>query len=70
MVRVWAPMACRANSQSGKLVPGSPLALEGMPPTARLVAGIVCLSPALADPLKGAIIAHVLGNTEDAGLNL
>ena len=28
------------------------------------------LSPALAEPLKGAIIAHVIGNMEDAGLDL
>ena len=70
MVRVWARMACRASSQSGKLVPGSPLALEGMSPTDRLVAGIVCLSPALGEPLKGALIAHVVGNMEDTGLNL
>ena len=70
MVRVCAPMACSANSQRGKLVPGSPLALEGMPPTARLVAGIVCLSPALVGSLRVAVVTLVVGNMKDEGLNL
>ena len=41
-----------------------------MPPTDGLLAGIVCLSPALADPLRDAVVAHVVGNIEDEGLNI
>ena len=51
------------------IVPGSPSALEGMPPTDGLLAGIVCLSPTLAGSLGDAIVAHVVGNMEDEGLN-
>ena len=47
------------------IIPGSPIALEGMPPTGGLLAGIVCLSPAL-----GAVDTHIVGNMEDEGLNL
>ena len=50
------------------IIPGSPVALEGMP-TDGLLAGIVCLSPALAGPLRDAVAAHV-GNMEDEGLNI
>ena len=52
------------------IIPGSPIALEGMPPTDGLLAGIVCLSPALACSLRNAAVAHVVGNMEDAGLNI
>ena len=52
------------------IVPGSPIALEGMPPTDGLLAGIVCLSPALVHPLRSAVVAQVVGNIEDEGLNL
>ena len=52
------------------IVPGSPVALEGMPQTDGLLAGIVCLSPTLAGPLRGAVVAHALGNMEDEDLNL
>ena len=48
--------------------PGSPIALEGIP-TDGLIAGIVCLSPALAGSLRDADIAHV-GKMEDEGLNI
>ena len=51
------------------IVPGSPAALEGMPPTNGLLAGIMCLSPTLAGLLRIAIVAHV-GNMEDEGLNI
>ena len=51
------------------IIPGSPVALEGMP-TDGLLAGIVCLSPDLVGSLKGAVVAHVVGNMEDEGLNL
>ena len=47
----------------------SPIALEGMP-TDGLIAGIVCLSPALAGSLRDADIAHVVGKMEDEGLNI
>ena len=51
------------------IIPGSPVALEGMP-TDGLLAGIVCLSPALAGSLRDAVVAHVVGNMEDEGLNI
>ena len=44
------------------IIPGSPIALEGMPPTDELLAGIVCLSPTLAGPLRNAVVTHVAGN--------
>ena len=44
----------------------SPVALEGMPPTDGLLAGIVCLSAVLAGPLRGAVVTHAV----DEGLNL
>ena len=69
MARVWAQMACRANSQSGNIIPGSPITLGGMPPTDGLLAGIMCLSPTLAGSLRDAAVAHVIGNVEDEGLN-
>ena len=50
-------------------IPRTSIALEGMPPTDGLLAGIVCLSPTLAGSLRDAIVAHVVGNMED-GLNI
>ena len=50
------------------IIPGSPIAFDGMP-TDGLLAGIVCLSPALAGPLRDAVVAHV-GNMEDEGLTI
>ena len=52
------------------IVPGSPIALEGIPPTDGFLAGIVCLSPALVHALRGAVVTHVVGDMEDEGLNL
>ena len=52
------------------IVLGSPVALEEMPPTDGLLAGIVGLSPTLAGSLRGAVDTHVVGNREDEGLNL
>ena len=52
-----------------KIIPGSPTALEGMPADG-LLAGIVCLSPALAGSLRDAVLAHVAGSMEDEGLNM
>ena len=48
----------------------SPVALEGMPPIDELLTGVVCLSPALAGSLRDALVAHVVGNMEDEGLNI
>ena len=52
------------------IIPGTPIALEGMPPTGGLLAGIVYLSPALVGSLRNAVVAHVVGNLEDEGLNI
>ena len=51
------------------IISGSPITLEGMPPTDRLLAGIVYLSPTIAASLRDAVVAHVVGNMEDEGLN-
>ena len=52
------------------IIPGSPISLEGMPPTDGLLAGIVCLSPALVGSLTDTVVAHVVGNMEDESLNI
>ena len=52
------------------IIPGSPVALEGMTPTDGLLTSIVCLSPALAGSLRDADVAHVVGNRDDEGLNI
>ena len=52
------------------IIPGSPIALEGMSPTGGLLAGIMCLSPALVSPLRSAVDTHIVGTMEDEGLNL
>ena len=54
----------------GNIIPGSPIALEGMPATDGLLASIVCLPPTLAGSLRDAIVAHVVRNMEDVGLNI
>ena len=51
------------------IIPGSPIAFEGRP-TDGLLAGIVCLAPALVGSLGDAGTAHVVGIMEDAGLNI
>ena len=51
-------------------IPGNPIALEEMPPTDRLLASIVFLSPVLASSLRDATVAHVVENMEDEGLNI
>ena len=51
------------------IIPESPIAFEGMP-TDGLLAGIVCLSPTLGGSVRDAIVAHVVGNMEDEGLNI
>ena len=50
-------------------IPGSPVAFEGRPADG-LLAGTVCLSPALAGSLGDAGLARVVGNTEDEGLDI
>ena len=52
------------------IIPGSPIVLEGIAPTDGLLAGIVCLSSALAGSLRDADVAHVVGNMEDEGLTI
>ena len=52
------------------IIPRSPIALEGMSPADGLLEGIVCLSLALAGSLRDAVVAHVVGNVEDEGLNI
>ena len=52
------------------IILGSPIALEMMPPIDGLLAGIVCLSPTPVGQRRGAVVTHVVGNTEDEGLNL
>ena len=49
---------------------GSPISLEGIPPTDGFLAGVTCLSPSLVGSLRDAAVEHVVGNTEDEGLNL
>ena len=51
------------------IIPGSPIAFEGMSADG-LLAGIVCLSPALVGSLRDVAVAHVAGNMEDEGLNI
>ena len=51
------------------VIPGSPTAFEGRP-TDGLLAGVVCLSPALVGPLRYTVVAHVVGNVEDEVLNI
>ena len=65
MVRVWAQWPVELTLKVANIIPGSPIAFEGMPPDG-LLAGTVCLSPTLAGLLRIAIVAHV-GNMEDEG---
>ena len=51
------------------IIPRSPIAFEWMP-TDGLLAGIMCLSPAVTGSLRDAGVAHVVGNMEDEGLNI
>ena len=52
------------------IIPGSPVALGGMPPTDVLLAGTVCLSPTQAGPLRGTVVTLVVGNMEYEGLTI
>ena len=51
------------------IIPGSPVAFEGMP-TDGLLAGTVCLSPSLVSSLRDAVVVYVVGNMKDEGLNI
>ena len=68
MVRLWPKWPAGLTPKVANIIPGSPVALEGMP-TDGLLAGVVCLSPTLAGSLRDAVVAHV-GNMEDEGLNI
>ena len=69
MVRVWAQWPIELTPKVANIIPGSPVAFEGMPPDG-LLAGIVCLSPTLVGSLRDADVAHVVGNRDDEGLNI
>ena len=58
------------NAKMANIISGSPVALEGMPPTDVPLAGTVCLSPTLVGPLRDTVVAHVAGTMEDEGLNI
>ena len=68
MVRVWAQWPAELTPKVANIIPGSPVAFEGMP-AGGLLAGTVCLSPALAGSLRGADAARV-GNMGDEGLDI
>ena len=68
VVRVWLKQPAGLTPKVAKIIPGSPAALGGMPPTDELPAGILGLSPTLVGSLREAVVAHVVGNTEDEGL--
>ena len=70
VVTIWAQMACRATPKVANIIPRSPTALGRDATNRWLLAGIVCLSPTLLGPLRGAVVPHVVGNMEDEGLNI
>ena len=63
------PAGQTLSLEVANIIPGSSIALEGMPADG-LLAGIVCLSPALPASLRDAGVARVGGNMEDEGLNI
>ena len=69
MVRVWAQWPVELTPKVANIIPGSPIAFEGMP-TDGLLAGIVCLSPTLVGSLRDTDAAQVVRNMEDGGLNI
>ena len=70
MIRIWARWPTGLTPKVADIVPGSPIALEEIPPTDGLLAGIVCLSATLVGSLRDAVVAHVVGNMEDEDLNI
>ena len=68
MIRIWARWPTGLTPKVANIIPGSPIALEEMPQTDELPAGILCLSPALVGSLRDAVVAQVVGNMEDEGL--
>ena len=66
---IWAKWPAGLTPKVANIIPGCPTALEGMPGDG-LLAGIVCLSPGLLGSLKDAVVAHVVGNMEDEGLDI
>ena len=66
----WPKWPTGLTPKVANIIPGSLIALEGMPPTDGLLAGIVCLSPALVGSLKDTVVAHVVGNMEDESMNI
>ena len=59
----------RLTPKVANIIPGSPIALEGIPPTDGLLPGIVGLSSAVVGSLRDVVVAHVVGNMEDEDLN-
>ena len=47
------------TSKVANIIPGSPVALEGMTSTDGLLTSIVCLLPALAGSLRDAVIEQL-----------
>ena len=70
MARVWPKGPAALTPKEANIIPGSPVALEGMPPADGLLTGIVCLSPTLAGSLRDTPVSHVVGNMEDEGLTM
>ena len=63
------PAGQTLSLEVANIIPGSSIALEGMPADG-LLAGIVCLSSALVGSLRNAVDAHVVRSMEDEGLNI
>ena len=73
MARFGTKWPAGLTSKVATIIPGSPIALEGMPPTDGLLAGTVCVSrppPPQAGPVRDAVVAHVIGDMEDEALNI
>ena len=69
MVRLWPKWPAGLTPKVANIIPGSPIAFEGMP-TDKLLTGTVCLSPALVGSLRDADVTHVVGNMADEGLTI
>ena len=72
MARFGTKWPAGLTSKVATIIPGSPIALEGMPPTDGLLAGTMCVSPPSppAGPVRDAVVAHVIGDMEDEALNI